>query len=650
VWGLDATGHFCSDEELRGWLHALNPAVWCGSESGTSGSVAQRVLQDLTDVNITAHREEEHFAEAALTDKEKGKRLLFLFQRDLLPGVSGKILESKSSRDNVLVKPVSWEAKASAWTFISVLNLGMLSYIMLFALNQSTHRQGAWALSFLLWLVVEILMVSSLTVLFTHVLVPSLIMKDVNKIKSKLVDSIRAFNAAVRKNKRDLNYESDEEEAFSTTSFLFVSSRLAKQWADLRESKIIAQFKTPWPKQSYQRESDVSGMYSKKFSALNRSFAILAIFFLSNLMQLPATAQDMVVNVLTTSTVGYTVILHVDLYHIYPLLAVVPFVIACFLVHFLVKSAGAKGHMDALTIAPEDKTEDGAEELTPRKQAGKFAAIVPLSDTIRASSVTYRGLKIDSQDDEDERDSDAEDDAGPLHTPVSAAAPPHKSRRQSLRQGLHLLREMRQRELPHGGAHAHGHSESDDDSHHSCSDDSEDSEDSTEDAPVVVTTPTRKTFHSRMSSVVLQSLKRKEQQLNAAPVEETAKQKFRRLSATIVASLKNKELELDVEEQKEFDDLFREIDAEEAQEESVSAITMTDGGKERTESKLSRGRSDVYNVSRSSIVGNSDWAEDSSYESESAQESGSGSDSNDDSGEDSSGEDGSGSSRSSSEH
>jgi hypothetical protein len=603
--------------------------VWCGSESGASGSVAQRVLQDLTDVNINVHREEEHCTESALSDKEKGKRLMYLFQCDLLPGVSGKILESKSSRDNVLVKHVSWEAKAAAWTFISLLNLGMLSYIMLFALNQSTHRQGAWALSFLMWMVVEVLIVSSLTVLFTHVLVPSLIMKDVNKIRVKLVDSIRAFNAAVRKNKRELNYDSDNEEAFSTTDFLFVSTRLAKQWADLRESKIIAQFKTPWPKQSYQRESDVSGMYSKKFSALNRSFAILIIFFVSNLLQLPSTMQDMVVHVITTSTVGYTVILHVDLYRIYPLLAVIPFLLVCFLVHFLVKSAGAKGRMDALALTPEEKPEEG-EEVTPRKQVGKFATIVPLSDTIRESSVTFRRMRLSSQDDQDEFGDDVDGDAGPLHTPVGAAVP-HKSRRQSLREGLHVLREMRQRELARGGAHEHSGS---DDSHHSCSDESSDS-DSSDDQPVVVT-PTRRTLHSKMSSVVLQSLKQKEQQMNAAPMEETAKQKFRRLSAAIVASLKNKELELDVEEQKEFDDLFREIDAEEAHEESVSAITMAESARERTESKLSRGRSDVYSVSRSSIAGNGDWAEDSSYESESAQESGS--ESEGDSGEESSGD------------
>jgi hypothetical protein len=266
--------------------------------------------------------------------------------------------------------------------------------------------------------------------------------------------------------------------------------------------------------------------------------------------------------------------------------------------------------------------------------------------------MTYRGRSFASFDDVDGHDSYAESDAGPLHTPVGAAVPPHKSRRQSLRQGLHFLREMRQRELPRDEAHERGHSESDNDSRHSCSDDSVDSsDDSREETPVVAATPTRKTFHRMMSSVVLKSLKRKEQQLDAAPVEETAKQKFRRLSAAIVASLKNKELELDVEEQKEFDDLFREIDAEEAQEECASAITMTDGGQERAESKLSRGKSDVYDMSRSSIVGNSCWAEANSYhESEAAREFGSGSDSSSgDSGEGSGGdEDGSG--RDSSEH
>ena len=203
MWGLDENGHFKSDEELHNkWFNIdFITSYFSNKTASTStGSVAQRVLSDLTNVHLSLKAEQD--AGEELPPKAKGKRLLFLFQRDLLDGVSGKILESKSNRDNISSKQVSVEAKVLGWTFLALLNLGMLGYVLLFAINQSVHRQGAWALSFLLWLVVEILFVSSCVVLFTHVVVPSFIMKDVNKIKLKLVESVRAFNASVKNKKR----------------------------------------------------------------------------------------------------------------------------------------------------------------------------------------------------------------------------------------------------------------------------------------------------------------------------------------------------------------------------------------------------------------------------------------------------------------
>ncbi len=98
------------------------------------------------------------------------------------------------------------------------LNIGMLFYILLFAFSQTSHRQGAWALSFFLWLCVDVILVSSGIVIFTHIFVPSLIMKDVHKIKQRLVDSIRDFNAGVQGQHRrytrseDGSLEDDEED------------------------------------------------------------------------------------------------------------------------------------------------------------------------------------------------------------------------------------------------------------------------------------------------------------------------------------------------------------------------------------------------------------------------------------------------------
>ena len=423
MWGLDETGHFKTDEENSSKIYGVNYLTSLFNTSSkknvASGSVSQRVLQDLVNVHTSMQVELENAKTAKLSAKERGKRLMYLFQCDLLPGVSGKILESKSSRDNIRADQVSWEAKFVGWAFIGLLNLGMLAYIFLFAVNQTTHRQSAWALSFALWLVVEILLVSSLTVLFTHVMVPSLIMGDVNKIKSKLVDSIRTFNAGLKngsKKNQALDASDTEDEAskpFSTTDFLFLSSRLAKKWPNLREAKIISQFKTPWPKQSYQRETNVSGMYSKKFSALSRSGSILIIYFVSNMVQVPPGLQDMVINIFTTSAIGYTVLLHVDLYKIFPLLAFIPILLIAVIVHFIIQANKAESKLQMTKLLAAD----------PEPKKGKAAKIAPINEIPLGKLV-----EVDNED-------------GALNLPVASVGK-HTTRRESIHQGLRALGAM----------------------------------------------------------------------------------------------------------------------------------------------------------------------------------------------------------------
>jgi len=475
----------------------------------STGSVSQRVLQDLVNVHTSMQVELENAKVAKLSAKERGKRLMYLFQCDLLPGASGKILESKSSRDNIRADQVSWEAKFVGWAFIGLLNLGMLAYIFLFAVNQTTHRQSAWALSFALWLVVEILLVSSLTVLFTHVMVPSLIMGDVNKIKSKLVDSIRAFNATLkaRKSAREKNIgynsESEEENApFSSTEFLFLSSRLAKQWPNLREAKIISQFKTPWPKQSYQRETNVSGMYSKKFSALSRSGSILIIYFVSNMVQVPPGLQDMVINIFTTSAIGYTVLLHVDLYKIFPLLAFIPFLLICVIVHFIIQANKAESKLQMTRLLSSDPNTP-----TPvNSDSKKLTKIVPFNDPVQAKAVPSNNAQ------------------GALNLPVAAVVDKHTTRRESIHLGLKVLDQLQRSKTAKPGILALEASLS---SRRSCSDDSPSSSEDTYD---------------------------KIAQEEAAALE---KQRRRRVRATILKSVKGEAPDsLDSEEEKEMEELF----------------------------------------------------------------------------------------------
>eukprot|EP01034_Spumella_vulgaris_P023652 gene23652-biopygen20523 len=308
VWGLTSEGHFLSSysgESVEAITSLWTRLKTLKSQVEFQPDVKQLVLDDLTRV-LDAITTETTIMEANnLSSREIGKKLLFLFQCDLLPGISGQILQSKGQRDSMTAKRVSLSYKIFGWICIGLLNMGMLLYILLFALSQSDQRQSAWFQSFILWLVVEILLVSTAIAVFTHVVIPLMTMKDVTKIKQRLMDSIAAFHESVEK-QQDVPPTSGKdhhktEKVFNAAEYLFVSTRVAKKYPDLKEAQIIAQFSTPWPKQSYQHVTDVSKNYSKKFTALTRALSIVAVFMLTNLLNIPPTLQDMVIHMITTA-------------------------------------------------------------------------------------------------------------------------------------------------------------------------------------------------------------------------------------------------------------------------------------------------------------------------------------------------------------
>jgi hypothetical protein len=98
---------------------------------------------------------------------------------------------------------VSYEYKVAGWVFIGLLHASILFYIMLFAMTQTEQRQNQWLESFILYLVIEILFVSTVIVLVTHVIVPSMAMKDVNNVKVRLQENMREFRRKLRVQQRE---------------------------------------------------------------------------------------------------------------------------------------------------------------------------------------------------------------------------------------------------------------------------------------------------------------------------------------------------------------------------------------------------------------------------------------------------------------
>ena len=312
------------------------------------------IFQDLKNVKKSIDVEAALLRMKKASNREIGRRLLFLFQCDLLPGISGKILELKGSRDHPKILHKSTMIKLIGWTTLLVLNVLMLFYILLFAFSQTGSRQSAWFKSFAIWLAMEIIIVSTSIVLLSHIFIPMLIMKDLAQIKIKLIENIREYQRTIKNNKEngiDFNYQKNDEN-FNAANYLFISAGLSKLFPDVKESKIISQFSTPWPKQSYCRVKDVSKQYSKKFSTLTRSASILIIFFARHFLNMPSGFQDMIIHILNTSVVGYVILVHIQLYQLFPALVILPLCIIGIIVHFIITSGKADAKLRFAKLFP----------------------------------------------------------------------------------------------------------------------------------------------------------------------------------------------------------------------------------------------------------------------------------------------------------
>jgi hypothetical protein len=403
MWGLDhSNGAFKkTTSSFLTWLWYT--MMYLFGQQMNNISVAEIILNELKHLHQQMKREKQLFFMTLRSDPMKNKRLLYLFQKDLLPGIHGMVLEAKASRDEVILKGSSKQAKLLGWIYLGVMNVGMLFYILLFALTQTTDRQQAWGQSFALWLVADIFIVGTLIVLIMHVWIPAITMTDVLSIQKKLTETISSYQKNLEEEKlkqekametkylyldndddnnnsfeekeqeRKLSRASDgkrgreqrksvlgkllkrnskdqsikikennlividqtegkEEEEnhwkpFNATKYLFLSHRISKLYSDLTIAKIILNFNSPYPKQSYQYVANLSSSYEQSSSGISRAFSILLLYFLTGLLTMPISIQDMFIQSTTTVMSGYFILVHYQLFQLSPLLVFVPFAV-----------------------------------------------------------------------------------------------------------------------------------------------------------------------------------------------------------------------------------------------------------------------------------------------------------------------------------
>jgi hypothetical protein len=386
--------------------------------TGNKNSVAALIQAEMNSLQVELKKETIRFqarstktSSSSNTERMKNKRLLYLFQKDLLPGLEGEILEIKDKRDNnsvigtpsFFIHGVSLQWKYLTWGFLFLLNGGMIFYVFLFAISQDSHRQAAWGKSFAIWLVFEIVLISTVFCLVIHILLPMILLKNLFQVKKKLMESVQKYQDTIQNSNNNQNRllqhsndgnfderisgesqaeevlegkeekdEEDEEEddrlhkapqnrkseqkrkpsktlrdesnvstptknydesaisnsassvSFNAAKYLFLSYRLSMIYSDLKVAKIILQFETPYPKQSYQYIEDISKKYNKKFAAFIRSGSLVAVFLLTNFLSIPVFFQDIVFQLILVTAIGYYVYIHILLFQTFPLLIILP--------------------------------------------------------------------------------------------------------------------------------------------------------------------------------------------------------------------------------------------------------------------------------------------------------------------------------------
>jgi hypothetical protein len=369
-----------------------------------SKSPTEKMLFELGNIRNTISRELEiYFNNPVVEEDVKRKRLTYLFVKDLLDGVNGMILDQKDQRDHydAMIPSVSFSSKVLAGATLFISSMGMLYYVFLFAMNQSTHRQTAWFSSFQIWLFFEIFIVSTGLVFVEHILIPLWCLKDLQRVKEKIVTDILLFQKKIKSSTASSTSASasvmtntiggsrgavrsgasaggEDSVRFNAAEYLYPSHRIASLFSQFQESKVILQYQTIWPKRSFQiggaggsggsgGGAGIKKKYDKRFEFLTKTLTRVAIFSITSVIHLPPSFQDLGIQIFLFTSFGFLVKFHLQLFEIHPVLVLFP-TLCVGIVLYVMLSVGKKPRLLSETYPLASLKE---EEQQPQQQQGQ---------------------------------------------------------------------------------------------------------------------------------------------------------------------------------------------------------------------------------------------------------------------------------------
>ena len=230
------------------------------------------MMKELKRVHEELQYELIYFRDVSISQKEKNDRLTYLYVKDMLDHLDGKILNMKVMRETELNgtnKSKSIIIKIIGWIIYLLLTSGMLFYVYLFAVQQSKSTQYSWVLTFCMWIVFDIACVCPGVVYLIHIYLPSLTIKNLNQVKSKVSEYLQTLNISREATSVFLT----KSEYFNAAKYFYVSNMLSRQFVDLPASHFIQRYTTYWPKLEKQPSNDSkSNKFSRYFIVTSGKF------------------------------------------------------------------------------------------------------------------------------------------------------------------------------------------------------------------------------------------------------------------------------------------------------------------------------------------------------------------------------------------
>ena len=170
---------FLFDKKTR--KNLLSPAFRCRGFT--------QLWKDLLQTRLKTQSELDYLRSATISDTARGERIFMLFKQDLLQGIQSEVVskliiaQSTSSVTQTLLRnrtPISKGRRLAGWILFVGINIVLLLYILLFSLQQS--NSSSRLLAFASWLAIEVLVVSTLSLVLSHIVTPLLALVDLKQI------------------------------------------------------------------------------------------------------------------------------------------------------------------------------------------------------------------------------------------------------------------------------------------------------------------------------------------------------------------------------------------------------------------------------------------------------------------------------------